>query len=98
MQIKEIRKRRRLTQEQLGKLVGMTSAHIGHFEIGSRKPSYQNLSRLADALKVSVDELMGRTLTCTYDGDIGNVLSELTADELDLVQRFARMLLDRKTN
>lgn len=98
MQLREIRTRRRLTQEQLAKLVGMPPAHIGHFEIASRKPNYQNLIRLADALQVSVDELMGRTLTCTYGGSLGSVLGELTTDDLDLVDRFAKMLLARKSH
>lgn len=33
---------------------------ISHFEVGSRKPSFENLRRLADALSVTTDFLLGR--------------------------------------
>ena len=96
--IREIRERRGLTQEQLAKRMRVPPSMISHFEIGSRKPSYHNLNLLADALQVTADEVMGRTQTCTFDGDFISILSELTTDDLDLVDRFARMLLDRKAN
>ena len=33
---------------------------ISHFETGTRKPSFDNLRRLADALDVTTDYLLGR--------------------------------------
>ena len=33
---------------------------ISHFEVGSRKPSFENLRRVADALNVTTDFLLGR--------------------------------------
>ena len=34
---------------------------VSHFETGTRKPSFDNLKRLADALRVTTDYLLGRT-------------------------------------
>jgi transcriptional regulator with XRE-family HTH domain len=43
----------------------MQPSAISHFETGNRKPSFDNLRRLADALDVTTDYLLGRV------GEIG---------------------------
>ena len=56
MSIAELIKRRRLelkmTQTQLASNANLTPAAISHFESGTRKPSFNTLFSLADALKV----------------------------------------------
>jgi transcriptional regulator with XRE-family HTH domain len=39
---------------------GLQPAAISHFETGQRAPSFDNLKKLADALSVSIDYLLGR--------------------------------------
>ena len=56
-----IRKARRsagMTQEKLGEVCSISTAHIGHIERGTRIPSLDTFFRIADALKVSADELL----------------------------------------
>ncbi|MDE2823739.1 MAG: helix-turn-helix transcriptional regulator [Chloroflexota bacterium] len=60
LQFRAIRERRGLTQVALGQRAGMAPASISHFETGQRVPSLESLVKLADALGVSVDELLGR--------------------------------------
>jgi transcriptional regulator with XRE-family HTH domain len=55
------RELRELTQEALAGRSGLQPSAISHFESGTRKPSFDNLRRLADALRVSTDYLLGRT-------------------------------------
>jgi len=50
-----------LKQEQLAEKTGMKTAAISHFETGNRKPSLDNLRKLAEALNVTSDFLLGRT-------------------------------------
>ena len=50
-----------LSQEGLAKKAKLQATAISHFETGSRKPSFDNLRNLADALETTVDYLMGRT-------------------------------------
>jgi len=38
----------------------MQPSAISHFETGARKPSFDNLHLLADALDVTIDYLLGR--------------------------------------
>lgn len=57
-------KRRRLelkmTQTELAKKATLTPAAISQFESAARKPSFDTLSSLADALKVTTDYLLGK--------------------------------------
>ena len=54
------RTQRQLSQEGLAKRANLQPSAISHFETGTRKPSFDNLRRLADALEVTTDYLLGR--------------------------------------
>lgn len=59
MTLKKFREAQGLTQEQLGKKVGVADAYITMLESGVRQnPSIDLLKRLAKALKVKVGELL----------------------------------------
>ncbi len=49
-----------ITQTRLAKTAKLTPAAISQFESGSRKPSFDALSKLATALKISTDYLLGK--------------------------------------
>ncbi len=51
---------RKISQGKLAEMTGFQPAAVSHFETGSRKPSFDNLKRLADALEVTTDFLLGR--------------------------------------
>ena len=55
------RKLRGLSQSELAQKTGLQPAAVSHFETGARKPSFDNLRRLAEALDVTTDFLIGRT-------------------------------------
>jgi len=59
--LKEVREMRGLNQAELAKKAGLQSTAISHFETGGRAPSFDNLRRLADALNVATDYLIGRS-------------------------------------
>lgn len=62
--LRDARERLRgLTQAQLAEKTGLPSTSISHFENpeGTRKPSFDNLRRLANALDVTTDYLLGRS-------------------------------------
>ena len=54
------REARKLTQSELAEKAGLQPSAVSHFETGGRSPSFDNLKRLADALDVSTDYLLGR--------------------------------------
>lgn len=58
IRIRQARKEHHVTQEQLGELCELSTAHIGHIERGTRIPSIDTLFRIAQALDVSMDYLI----------------------------------------
>ncbi len=58
--LQNLREMRGLTQAELGSRAGIAAASISHFETGQRSPALESLVKLADALSVSVDVLLGR--------------------------------------
>ena len=58
--IKNRRMELNITQTELAKIAHLTPAAISQFESGARKPSFDTLSSLADALKVTTDYLLGK--------------------------------------
>lgn len=56
--IRRARKERGVTQERLGELCGISTAHVGHIERGTRIPSLDTFYRIASFLGVTTDELL----------------------------------------
>ncbi len=54
--LKEVRKKRGLTQEQLGEMLGLNYKYIGLIERGERVPSIQTLVRISEQLNVAIKE------------------------------------------
>jgi len=59
--IYELRKEKKLTREKLGKVIGTSGAIIGRYERNERTPSVEIARKMAQALGVSLDFLVGST-------------------------------------
>jgi len=59
--ITSLRKKKKLSQGELGKLVETSGDIIGRYERDEVKPSIEVVIRMADALEVSLDFLVGKT-------------------------------------
>ena len=57
--IRKIREKKNIAQEQLALDSKLNRAYIGYIERGERNPSTQTLSKIAKALKVSLKDLVG---------------------------------------
>ena len=58
--IKSLREAKRLTQRELGDMVGVSDSAVGQWEHERREPSVRILVKLAQIFGVSVDYLLGR--------------------------------------
>jgi transcriptional regulator with XRE-family HTH domain len=67
--IRELRKERDISQEELSKALGVSLSLIGMYETESRKPSYEILNKIADYFNVSADYLLGRTDLRNFSDD-----------------------------
>lgn len=56
-----IRKKKGLSQADLGRMIGTSGDVIGRYERGDITPSIDVVSKIADALEVSVDYLIGKS-------------------------------------
>lgn len=61
--IRDTRKKAGITQEQLAELARLNRVTVAKYEAGTVEPGASALSRIADALDVTVDELLGREST-----------------------------------
>lgn len=75
--LKELRKQAHLTQVELANKLGIVQSSYADWERGKKKPTQDNLVKIAQVLNVSVDYLVGN--------------SEEKADELDNIELLFRM-------
>ena len=83
-QIREIRRQRHLTQEKLAEKVDLSVPYISHLERGSKKPSLEVLTRLAESLGVTVDQLLtGNQVTdkAAYYSEVHELLEDRSIRE-----------------
>ena len=58
--IKDLRTQRKLSQQELGDLLGVTKVSVCGYENGSRTPSLDTFKVIADEFGVATDYLLGR--------------------------------------
>ena len=89
------RRLRELEQAQLAARAGLPAASISHFEKGNRKPSFDNLRRLARALDVTTDFLLGTSDEVGL-GVAGQTLyrnvEKLSGEDRRIAEGFMRLL------
>ena len=70
-QLQRLRTRRGLTQEQLAVIAGLSRTFVMRLELGQHDPSLSTLVRLAKALRVSVTELLGESVSASQWWQVG---------------------------
>lgn len=93
--LRAAREKRRLSQGGLASRAGLQPSAISHFETGARKPSFDNLRRLADALDVTTDYLLGRVADSQALAGADRLhrhLDRLSADDRDIAEGFLELL------
>lgn len=76
-----IRKQKKISQAELGKLSDISGDIVGKYERDEMKPSIDTAKRLADALEISLDYLVG-------DGDL-KVLDKQTLKRLENIDNLS---------
>jgi transcriptional regulator with XRE-family HTH domain len=94
--LRAFRELRGFTQTELGQRAGIGSASVSHFETGQRAPSLESLVRLADALEISTDALLGRpgSSGVAHVHPIFLRASKADAQTLDTLKRITKALLN----
>ena len=87
-----------MSQSQLATKAGMPTSSIAHFETGGRKPSFDNLRRLANALVVTTDYLLGRVEEADLAREADPLfrdVGKLSSKDRELAREFLGMLAKR---
>jgi transcriptional regulator with XRE-family HTH domain len=89
-----------LSQSQLAEKSALQPSAISHFEQERRSPSFDNLRRLANALNVTTDYLLGRSDDPTLCGPTSDTLfkhaEKLSSADLDMLTRLAETFANKK--
>ena len=93
--LKELRKANGYTIEEFAELVGISRSSLGYYENTDRLPDVEVLSRIADALNVSADYLIGRTNTAALKGKMKTVC-ELTGLSDGAAEYLAQLVKDKE--
>lgn len=86
--IQNHRKMKRITQETLAELVGISATTISHIEIGVRNPSLDTLINIANALGVTSDQLLAGNLKNNppeFQEEVGKLLSDCHSYEKKII-------------
>lgn len=60
MNLKELRKKKNLSQSQVAEALGISLRAYQNYEYNQREPNIEMLNKLADYFDVTVDKLLGR--------------------------------------
>jgi transcriptional regulator with XRE-family HTH domain len=97
--LRTAREARELSQGELAQRAGLQASAVSHFETGTRKPSFDNLKRLADALKVTTDYLLGRAAemeaTAASADRLHRHYSGLSTEYQEMADDFIQMLVQK---
>lgn len=97
--LRTARDARGLSQGKLAEKAGLQSSAVSHFETGARKPSFDNLRRLADALRITTDYLLGRTEDMEGSGSKADMLNRhyagLSDDYQEMADDFMELLASK---
>ena len=83
--IRLYRKERQLSQETLSEMADVTPAHFSHIERGNTKPSLPTLVRIANALEISIDDLLCDNVDKSRHvrvKDVDHLLDDCTPQEI----------------
>ena len=85
--LKELRKKRNISQAELGKLLGVTKVSISGYENGTRVPSMEVLLNIVNFFDISADYILGRELNVVCEND-QNVTILLASADIDIIREL----------
>lgn len=95
VRIRRFRKAKGITQQILAELSDQEPSNISHIERGATKLGLPTIVNIANALDVTVDDLLCDSLQqsrAAYERDVSEILSDCTHWELKVITRTMRDL------
>lgn len=95
--IKAARKAKGLPQSELSELIDKSVGYMSYIETGSKKPSLETLIQIANALDVTIDELLSDNLVAASpvsNTQINQLLSDCSAFEKSVILLSIKSIKD----
>lgn len=103
--LKQLRRKRGITQIQFAQDFNISKGTIGMWETGRREPDFETATRIADYFHVSMDHLLGRDEKKPAPENGGGLSPELEAlikripdDRMPEVERYLRFQAEQAEN
>jgi len=93
--IQEQRLQKKITQERLAEMVGLSVPHMSGIENGKTRFSFQSILRIANALELSMDELLCGSLTqgkIVVQSEFADLLADCTVEEAGVILNTVKAL------
>ena len=84
--LKELRKDNNMSQEELGRLLGVTKVSVSGYENGTRIPSMEVLITILNVFKISADYLLGRELDVVCEDGGETIL--MAQDDVNIIKEL----------
>lgn len=102
--LRELRKERKMTQEQLAEKIGMFDKYYSNIERGIRNISFKNILKIAEGFNLELKELFDYKDEYRLDANreekikaIVNLLKRLKNDsDLDFVYQMIRLIVEHQ--
>ena len=88
--LSELRVKNSLSQEQVAQIIGVARNTYSSYENGKREMDYDNLIKLANHYKVSLDYLFGRSNVPLHK-------ESYTEDEIEYMNRSLELYIEMKS-
>ena len=90
--VQQLRKMKKLSQADLAELTEMSVSYISHIETGIKKASLESVVRIANALGVTVDQLLSGNQTSNpdeYKSELHDVIIDCNGYERGIIHDVA---------
>ena len=84
--LRELRKENKLSQERLGKILGVSKVSVSGYESGNRIPSLEILDKILNYFDVSADYLLGREINMVCEDN--NITMKLSSNDLEIIREL----------
>ena len=84
LRLKDIRKKSKMTQTDIAKILGITREAYGMYESGKRQVSIEVLDKLSEYYGLSIDYLVGRVRA-------DETIESLTNDERQILIKYQKL-------
>ena len=95
--IKTARKAKGLSQSELSELIDKSVGYMSYIETGSKKPSLETLIQIANALDVTIDELLSDNISAASpvsNTQLNHLLSDCSAYEKRVILLSVQSIKD----